>query len=121
MIARRVLGICSWTAVGVIAVAVLGLLIEPLGAALRSDPGTFGYVLVKVLTGLMAASLLLAWGAAFYDVATTSPWNLGPPRWVLIALLIVGHMVTAVLYYFLAVYWKRTPAVAPAAPGHGKP
>ena len=121
MIARRVLAICSWTAVGVVAVAVLAMLIAPLGAALRGAPGTVGYLVLKVLTGVMAASLLLAWVAAFYDVVTMDPWELAPPRWLLVALLIVGHVVTAVLYYFLAVHWTKARVLAAYPTDSGKP
>jgi drug/metabolite transporter (DMT)-like permease len=87
---------------------MLELVVPFLGDTVRgASPGTLGFVVTKVVMVFFIISLVLAWVFAVWDVATRQPWPLTPPRWLILVLLVVGHVITAVLYYFLVALWQN--------------
>jgi hypothetical protein len=113
-LSRRVLSFGAWTTLFVLSVALLATFIPQLGAAIVSHSDGAEYSLIGTVFGLVTAvGVLAVWIGGTWHALVQDPWNSTAPRWLVVALVILGNAVGGLLYYFLAVHWESRAHGAP--------
>lgn len=106
---RRVLSLSAWT---LLASVIVGYLISAGGPSRYLErlppgsPGSYALYTIVVIAGIAG---MTAWISGISYALLDQRRN-GVPRWLLLAILIVGNFAASFFYYFLFVHWQPKPA-----------
>ena len=116
VISRHILAFAAWTILALVAVGFIALIPTIDTYFTMAAPGSLGDVISKAGGALVGLALLAAWGAALWHASVYSGFRSEGQKATILALLILGNALAAVVYYFAYVHWlPKTPIAKVAA------